>query len=108
METILENVQEFLDSGKENYTKKRYNVCVSDYFKAIVIQCDYLIYREIRKYPKNHRERFQLLEQYFLEIYSKVSELFSTYTDSYNNRLGEKDAKKIMEYANELRRIVKN
>ena len=103
MEELLKNAAEFIESGEENIRKSRFNAAVSDFFKAVVILCDYLIYREIKAVPKNHNERFSLLKLYFGEIYSSVSALFKTYTQSYNLRLKEEDALKLKEYANGLR-----
>jgi len=99
MEDLLKNAQEFFDSGEENIAKKRYNAAVSDFFKAIVILCDYLIYLEIRTLPKNHNERFLLLKRYFDDIHDNVSNLFKVYTNSYNLRLDREDANKLKDYA---------
>lgn len=106
MEELLKNAEEFLESAEENFEKKRYNACVSDYFKEIVILADYLIYREIKRVPKNHNERFYLLKRYFEEVYERVSVLFKTYTESYNLRLGLKDAEEVKKYANEFKNYV--
>ena len=103
---LLKNADEFLESGEENLKKQRFNASVSDFFKAIVILCDYLIYKEIRVMPKNHNERFSLLRTYFKEIYRKVSELFGEYTKSYNLRLGKETAEIIRSYANELKKSI--
>ncbi len=103
MEELLKNVEEFLESGDENLKKERFNVAVSDYFKAIVILCDYLIYKVIRIIPKNHNERFSILKKYFKEIYNKVSGFFELYTKSYNLRLGKEQAVKLKNYAYELK-----
>jgi len=108
MEELLKNVYEFLESGEENLKKERYNASVSNYFKAIVILCDYLIYRDIKIIQKNHNERFSLLGKYFKEIYSNVSEYFKTYTKSYNLRLKKDDAIKVRNYANELKDFIIN
>ena len=108
MEELIKNIKEFIDSGNENLAKKRYNAAASDFFKSIVISCDYLIYEEIKTLPKNHNERFSLLKKYFEDIYNKVSELFETYTKSYNLRLLESDAKKIGEYAHEIHNVVRD
>src|SRR3989339_68691 len=102
MEELIKNADEFLESGEDNLKKKRYNASVSDYFKAIVILCDYKIYNEIKSLPKNHNERFYLLKRYFEKLYSDVSELFVLYTMSYNLRMGEKEAVKLKIYSNEL------
>jgi hypothetical protein len=108
MKELLENVEEFLNAGEDNMKKGRFNAAASDFFKSIVIMCDYLIYREIKILPKNHTERFSLLKSYFNDIYRKVSELFSTYTESYNKKLSKEDALKIGNYANEIRNNILN
>ncbi|MBI2630002.1 hypothetical protein HYW76_02785 [Candidatus Pacearchaeota archaeon] len=105
MEELLKNAQEFLESGEDNIKKQRFSPAVSDFFKAIVIFCDYLIYKEIKIIPKNHADRFSLLEKYFSEIYIKISELFKLYTQSYNLRLKIEDAVKLKNYAHELRNL---
>ncbi|MAG78359.1 hypothetical protein CL616_03270 [archaeon] len=108
MEELLKNVVEFLESGEDNLKKRRFNASVSDFFKAIVILCDYLIYKEIKTMPKNHKDRFSLLKTYFRDIYNQVSKLFDIYIKSYNLRLNEDDANKIKEYANELKKFVED
>lgn len=106
MEELIDNAKEFIDSGEENIIKERFNVAVSDFFKAIVILCDYLIYREIKIIPKNHSERFSTLQKYFKDIYEKVSSFFKTYTKSYNLRLGKKEAEELKNYAHELKNFI--
>lgn len=103
MEELLENVKQFIESGEENLKQKRFNAAVSDYFKTIVILCDYLIYKEIKLIPKNHNERFWILKKYFKEIYDKVSYFFEMYTKSYNLRLGKEEAIKLKNYCHELK-----
>lgn len=103
MEQLLKNALEFLESGNDNLEKKRYNASVADFFKSIVIFCDYLIYRDMRLMPKNHGHRFSLLETYFKEIYEKVSGLFKTYIKSYNLCMGKVEAQRLKEYAYELK-----
>jgi hypothetical protein len=103
MENLLGNAEEFLESGEDNLRKKRFNASVSDFFKAIVILCDYLLYREIKALPKNHAERFSLLKIHFNSIYREISELFNIYTLSYNQKLNEKDVLKLREYAYQLK-----
>lgn len=106
MEELLENAREFLESGEDNLVKGRFNVAVSDFFKAIAIFSDYLIYREMKIMPKNHNDRFSLLKKYFEEVYERVSELFKIYTESYNLRLGLGDVNKVRSYANELKDFI--
>lgn len=108
MKELLENAEEFFESGEDNLNKNRFNAAGSDFFKTIVILCDYLIYKETRSLPKNHSERFIFLKRYFKEIYVQVSKLFTIYTDSYNLKLSKEDAINIRSYANELKKYTSN
>ena len=102
-EELLKNIDEFIDSGNDNLKKRRYNAAVSDFFKAIVVSCDFIIYRDIKILPKNHNDRFSLLKKYFPDIYKNVSNLFILYIKSYNLRLNEEDAINTKSYAYEFR-----
>jgi uncharacterized protein (UPF0332 family) len=106
MKRLLDNAEEFLKAGEENLEKRRFNAAVSDFFKAIVIFCDYLIYKQVKILPKNHIERFSLLKVHFNQIYKEVSRLFSLYTKSYNQKLNAKDVLKVKAYANQLKTYI--
>jgi HEPN domain-containing protein len=108
MKELLENAKEFRESGVENLEKKRYNASASDFFKSIVIFCDYLIYDQIKRLPKNHNDRFNLLNIYFKKIYEKVNFLFGIYVKSYNLKMNLKEVFLLKEYSDELEGIVNN
>ena len=61
MKELLENADESMESAEDDVKKRRYNSAVSSFFRAIANLSDYLIRREIKIFPKNHNERFQLL-----------------------------------------------
>jgi cell shape-determining protein MreC len=107
-EVLLKNAEEFYLSGEDNLLKKRFNAAYSDFFKALVIFCDYLIYNQIKRLPKNHVDRFILLESYFSEIYKGVSEFFKEYTFSYNSIIVEKEVIKLKKYVAEIQELVRN
>ena len=103
MDDIEKNALEFLESGKDNLKKNRWNAAVSDFFKSMVTFLDIIIYKNFKILPKNHNERFDLLKKYYPAIYSKMINLFKKYRESYSLRLTEADAKKMEEYADEIR-----
>lgn len=103
MEELLENIKEFLESGEDNLKKERFNAAASDFFKAIVVSCDYLLYYNIKILPKNHNERFSLLNKHFKEIYNSISKLFPIYTRSYNFKIKKEDTLLIRRYAYEIK-----
>lgn len=107
-EELLENMQEFLESGEDNLKKKRYNASITDFFKSIVIGCDFLLYNEIKILPKNHNERFLLIKKYFPDIYFKLSKLFKIYTRSYNFKSELNEVLEIKNYAYDIKRFAEN
>ncbi len=52
--------------------------------KALFALCDYIIFSKYGKLPKNHAERFRILELKETKIYLKVNEVWSKYTDTYS------------------------
>ncbi|MEK6869560.1 MAG: hypothetical protein AABX74_04980 [Nanoarchaeota archaeon] len=102
---LLLNFMDFYNSGNDELEKQRYNPAISSYFKALVILCDWKIYKERGLLPKNHNERFDFLKQYFPEAYSLASSIFKEYRDSYNLRMEKKDALKVKENVEKLRSL---
>lgn len=76
-------LEEYL-GGLEQYQKSRYKNTLILLSKSLFALCDLLIYEKLKKLPKNHHERFRILEQYFPEIYPTIDTLFNHYTDAYN------------------------
>src|SRR3989344_6803816 len=100
---LLLNFRDFRDSGNDKLEKQRYNPAISSYFKALVILCDWKIYKERGLLPKNHNERFDFLRQYFPKAYSLVDSIFDEYRKSYNLRMEKMDALKVKENVEKLR-----
>lgn len=102
---LLQNFKEFLESADRDLKENRLNPAISSYFKAIAILCDYMIYKERRLLPKNHRERFLFLEMHFKEAHELVSPLFKEYIDSYNVRIQKEQVMRLKESVEKLKRI---
>ena len=84
-------MQELAKTFIEEYTgaldelqKQRYKNATILLSKALFALCDYLLEHKLHKLPKNHSERFRLLEKYFPEAYQLVNSIFSHYTDAYS------------------------
>lgn len=52
--------------------------------KSLFALCDYLIFIKYKKLPKNHSERFRILELKEPLIYKEVDAIWSRYTDTYS------------------------
>lgn len=104
-ESLFSNFKDFLASADDELDKKRYNPSVSSYFKALVILCDWKIYKERGLLPKNHSERFFILRNHFHEAYFLIDSLFKEYRESYNLRMNKEDAIKLKENVEKLKRL---
>ena len=105
--SLLSNFKDFLESANDELSKERYNPAISSYFKAIAILCDWKIYEEMGLLPKNHSERFFILRNNFPEVHSLISPLFKEYRESYNLRMEKKDALRLKENVEKLKRLFK-
>ncbi|MDP3765587.1 MAG: hypothetical protein Q8R04_03675 [Nanoarchaeota archaeon] len=117
---VDELVQTFLEEyegAREELSKGRYKNSTILLSKALFAICDILIQNKLNKLPKNHSERFRILEIYFKEVYEIVDEIFDKYTDSYSKPVLKETCeaikngiKKINEIAGlpaEIKRIIK-
>jgi len=98
-ETFLEEYQ----GAKEQLEKGRYKNALILFSKSLFALCDIILYHKLRKLPKNHNERFRMLEEFFPEIYTIVDELFGLYTDAYSKPI-LKNASKMIE--NGIKQII--
>ena len=84
MEELEKAFVEEYEGAVEQLNKARYKNATILFSKALFALCDLVIHRKLSKLPKNHTERFRILEEYFPEIYSVVDSVFSHYTDAYS------------------------
>ena len=99
-ETFIEEYQ----GASEELNKKRFKNATILFSKSLFAVCDILIHSKLSKLPKNHTERFRLLEEYFPEVYSKVDVIFNEYRDAYSKPILKETCEKIQ---NEIREITK-
>ncbi len=57
--------------------------------KALFAFIDYLLLKKYQKFPKNHTERFRLLETKEKDLYTLVDSVWSKYTDTYSKPSSE-------------------
>lgn len=101
------NISQFKTSADTLYLSKDYTSATILYFKTFFAIQDYLLLEKIGQSPKDHAERFRMLEKHFPKIYALLDKEFSTYRDTYSKIL-DKDTcdriKKIVE--NEYSNII--
>lgn len=84
MEELEKTFIEEYEGAVEQLEKDRYKNATILFSKALFALCDFIIYSKLKKFPKNHSERFRILEEYFPDTYNTVDRIFSNYTDAYS------------------------
>jgi len=84
MEELQRTFMEEYIGAEEQVEKKRYKNATILFSKALFALCDLIIFLNLKKIPKNHGERFRILENHFLEVYSIVNSIFGHYIDAYS------------------------
>lgn len=88
-ERLLKNFEEYWEIAEYSFQKKKFNACVTLYYKALVEICDIELLRKTGVIGANHTERFELLEKHNSSLYNTASKLFRFYRDSYNKEITE-------------------
>jgi hypothetical protein len=57
--------------------------------KAVFALVDYILFRKYKVLPKNHAERFRILERREPELYSLLDTLWNGYTNTYHKPVAE-------------------
>lgn len=86
---LLKNIKTFYNSAELVYKTKDYTSATILYFKCLFAVLDYLLLKKIKKTPKDHTERFRLLQDAFPELYVILDKYFWVYRDTYSLSIGK-------------------
>jgi len=81
---LLENIKKFWNSAELVYSTKDYTSASILYFKCWFVMIDYILFKKLRKTPKDHTERFSILKRYYPEFYLDLDKYFQVYRDTYS------------------------
>ena len=99
MSELLKNAKKFLDSADIVYKSLDYTSATILYFKALFVIIDYIILSAQGKSPKDHAERFRILEKDFPGLYSLLDKYYPVYRDTYSLSIKK-------EVCNEVKRVI--
>ncbi len=100
MEEELKNqIHLILRSANMVFESKDHTSATILYFKVIFITLDLLLYRKKKITPKDHTERFRMLEKEFPEEYTLLDKYFQIYRDTYSLTIDIKTCEEIKKYA---------
>ena len=81
----------FWKSADVVYKRRDYTSATILYFKCFFVMLDCIIFRKLRKTPKDHTERFRILETDFPGLYEILDKYYPLYRDTYSITI-EKDS----------------
>lgn len=94
--------KEFLRSARMLHSAGEKNSAGVLYFKAVFVLLDLRIFLAEKRVPKDHSERFRILERRFPELYGRLDRLFPEYQKSYSTRLEDRTVEEVKSFAEGL------
>jgi len=88
-------ILQFKRSADTLYADRDYTSATILYFKAWFAIQDYILLENIGQSPKDHSERFRLLEKKFPGTYHELDKEFSTYRDTYSKIIDKATCERI-------------
>src|SRR3989344_5598410 len=101
-ESLKKNINNFKNSADLVYTQEDFTSATVLYFKALFSILDFIILKEKGFIPKDHSERFRILEKDFPSFYEIVDKYFSIYQESYKKSIEREVCDKIKENVERL------
>jgi len=81
---LLKNIKTLLKSADLVYNTGDYTSATILYFKAAFAILDLIILRATGNSPKDHSERFRILQKSFPDLYDFIDKYFKIYRDTYS------------------------
>jgi len=85
----------FKKSADTLYKDKDYTSATILYFKTWFAIQDFILLEKIGQSPKDHGERFRLLQKSFPNTYTELDKEFSTYRDTYSKNIEKETCERI-------------
>jgi DNA-binding ferritin-like protein (Dps family) len=101
-EELSQNIRSFWNSAELIYKTKDYTSATLLYFKCWFVTLDYIIYQSKRFTPKDHSERFQILEKEFKNKYKQIDKYYSIYRQTYSLTIDKSKCEIIRKIVREL------
>jgi len=101
---LKENIKTFLNSAELVYNTQDFTSATILYFKALFTAIDLMILKSKGRIPKDHSERFRILEAFEPVLYSLLDKIYPTYRNTYTTTINKETCDKIKE---NVKRIIK-
>ncbi|MEK6826634.1 MAG: hypothetical protein AABX08_02590 [Nanoarchaeota archaeon] len=105
-DVLLNNIKIIFNSAELVYDSKDYTSATILYFKTLFVALDLIIFNKNKFTPKDHTERFRILQRDFPNYYSILDKYFPIYQTTYSTMIDKGTCKEIRE--NVIKIIKKN
>jgi hypothetical protein len=102
---LAQNITEFSRGAAAALEAGAFNTATTLYFKALAVLADWHLYHRTRRLPKNHAERFRILQREAPRLYQLLDQAFPLYQDSYKLRIDEETAQTMKRFYDEARHL---
>ena len=99
---LIKNISTFLKSADLVYQTEDYTSATILYFKTLFSALDYVILKKEGKVPKDHEERFRILEIKFPSLYSVLNSIFRIYRATYRTSISKSDCERVRKNVREI------
>ena len=94
---LLENIKQFKKSAEIIYKTSDFTSSTILYFKCLFSILDLIILKKAGAIPKDHTERFRIIEKLNFSLYTILDKLYSTYRNAYTARIDKNKCDKVKE-----------
>lgn len=92
---LIKNIRKLFNSAGLVYKTKDFTSATILYFKLIFSVFDLIILKSKSKTPKDHNERFRILQKDFPELYEFLDKYFVVYRNTYTLTIDKETCNKI-------------
>ena len=92
---LKDNIAKFINSAKIIYVTGDFTSATIIYFKALFAILDLKILENSGKIPKDHTERFRILEQIFPEFYVILDKHYPLYRGTYTSTVSKEECDEV-------------
>jgi hypothetical protein len=101
-EIFLINIKNFKNSAELVFKTKDFTSSTILYFKTLFAVLDLIIFKDKKRVPKDHTERFRILEIDYKDYYLLLDKLYPKYRESYNMIISKEDCEIIKQNVEKL------
>lgn len=94
---LLKNIKSMLKSAELVYSNKDFTSAAILYFKVAFIVLDFILLKSEGKTPKDHAERFRMLEEKYPPLYEFLDKYFKIYRDTYSTSVDKETCDRFRE-----------